>query len=330
VTYSLSDLSVCRFLVLPGLLENSSQSRYNFPMKNLLQLLAVLLLSFPAVSQQQADLTFDASVKNPAYTTTHPKVLFDEAHFNFHTAGGRYKPFADLIGNDGYRVTSNKEKFTPQTLNGYEVLVIANAGAAQATSADARKSAFTDEECDAVRDWVRGGGALLLIADHAPAGSAAANLASRFGVDMSKGYTADPATYERVVLDASWIRFSRRQKNLGDHPITRGRNASERINSVLSFTGQSLKGPKESTALLKLSTEAYDVDDPGSPEKAKMTSAGGRAQALAMPFGKGRVVVFGEAAMLTAQNRNFGMNYPGTDDRQLVLNVMHWLTGLLK
>ena len=49
-----------------------------------------------------------------------------------------------------------------------------------------------------------------------------------------------------------------------------------------------------------------------------------------MPFDKGRVVVFGEAAMLTAQNKNFDLNYPGTDDRQLVLNVIHWLTGLLK
>ncbi len=32
----------------------------------------------------------------------HP--LFDEAHNNFHTAGGRYKPFAELIANDGYKV----------------------------------------------------------------------------------------------------------------------------------------------------------------------------------------------------------------------------------
>lgn len=299
-------------------------------MKNLSSLLAILLLSVPAFSQQQADLTFDASVKNPAYTTAHPKVLFDEAHFNFHTAGGRYKPFADLISNDGYRVSSNKEKFTAQSLNGYEVLVIANAGAAQASDADARKPAFTADECDAVREWVRGGGALLLIADHSPAGWAAANLGSRFGVDMSKGYTGDPVNYDRIALDASWIRFSRAQKNLGDHAITRGRDASERINSVLTFTGQSLKGPKESSPLLKLSAQAYDVDDLSNPANARMTSAAGRAQALAMPFGKGRVIVFGEAAMLTAQNRNFGLNYPGTDDRQLVLNVMHWLTGLLK
>jgi len=37
--------------------------------------------------------------------------------------------------------------------------------------------------------------------------------------------------------------------------------------------------------------------------------------------------MFGEVLMLTAQNTNLGMNYPGTDDRQLTLNVMHRLTG---
>ena len=293
-------------------------------------LIFVLTIAPIASSQQQADLTFDASVKNPAYATTHPSVLIDEAHFNFHTASGRYKPFADLISNDGYRVTPNKEKFTAESLHAFDILVISNAGAAQPSNADASKPAFSDAECDAVREWVRAGGALLLIADHAPAGAAAANLSARFGVDMSKGFTADPTNYERVSLDVSWIRFSRANKNLGDHPITRGRDASEHINSVLSFTGQSLKGPKESAAFLKLSAQAYDVDDLNNPDKAKITAAAGRAQAVALPFGKGRVVVFGEAAMLTAQNRNFGMNYPGTDNKQFVLNVMHWLSGLLK
>ena len=289
------------------------------------------MLAIAAFSQQQADNTFDARVAKPAYTGTHPKVLFDEAHNNFHKAGGRYKPFADLITNDGYQVVPNSKKFEKQTLEGYDVLVIANAiGAADLDSAEASNSAFSEQECDAVRDWVRQGGALLLIADHAPAGGAAATLASRFGVDMSKAYTGDPVNFERVVMDVSWILFSRANKALGDHPITRGRDATERINRVMSFTGQSLKGPKESVELLKLSNAAYDVVKFGSPTEAKAVSAAGRAQALAMPFGKGRVVVFGEAAMLSAQNANFGMNYPGTDNRQLVLNVMHWLTGLLK
>jgi hypothetical protein len=53
-----------------------------------------------------------------------------------------------------------------------------------------------------------------------------------------------------------------------------------------------------------------------------------------MQFGKGRVVVIGEAAMLTAQvvgsaRLPLGMNYPGNDNRQLALNIMHWLTGAL-
>jgi hypothetical protein len=280
--------------------------------------------------QQQADPTFDASVARPAYTTSHPKVLFDEAHFNFHTTTGRYKPFASLITNDGYQVTPNKRAFSAESLSGFDVLVIANAGASQENAADRTKPAFTDAECDAVREWVRNGGALLLIADHAPAGSAAAILSSRFGVDMSKGFTADPLNYDPPTLNPSWIRYTRAKKNLADHPITRGRDAGERINSVLTFTGQSLKGPKESTALLQLSPSAYDAFDIDDPMKATTSSAAGRAQAVALAFGKGRVVVTGEAAMLTAQNQNFGMNYPGTDDRQFALNIMHWLTGLLK
>lgn len=53
-----------------------------------------------------------------------------------------------------------------------------------------------------------------------------------------------------------------------------------------------------------------------------------------MKFGKGRVVALGEAAMLTAQlgganQTPFGMNRPGTDDRQLALNIMHWLSKLI-
>ena len=280
--------------------------------------------------EQQADLSFDASVKRPAYTTTHPKVAIDEAHFNYHTATGRYKPFANLVTNDGYAVSANKEKFNAQSLSAFNVLVIANAGAAQPNSADQRKPAFTPEECDAVREWVRGGGALLLIADHAPAGDAAAILSERFGIDMSKGFTADPVNYERAWMDAGWIRFTREKRSLADHAITRGRDASERVNSVLTFTGQSLKGPAGSTEVLKLSNQAYDVFDPGHPDKAKMVSAAGRAQAVALTFGKGRVFVSGEAAMFTAQETNFGLNYPGTDDKQYVLNVMRWLTGLLK
>ena len=275
------------------------------------------------IPAQQADPNFDASVSNPAYTKKHPKVLFDEAHNNVHSSSGLYKPFVDLISNDGYVVVANKEKFQPSTLAGYDVLVIVNAAGPRGQRAN---PAFTDEEADTVRDWVQAGGSLLFIADHAPMGAAAEVLARRFGVDMSKGYTDDPSSQDKELGD---ILFSRDNKLLGDHAITRGRDSDARINRVVTFTGQSLRGPKDSIAFLKLPDTAVDTFP---PNKATV-SAAGRAQGIAMKFGKGRLIALGEAGMLSAQvdnkGRAFGMNYRNTDNRQLALNIMHWLSRLL-
>ena len=117
---------------------------------------------------------FDVSVAHPAYTEKHPSVLFDEAHHNFHTASGRYKAFADLVTNDGYRVVPNKEVLTPEGLADRNILIIANAMADRGNA----KSAFTESECDCVQNWVKTGGSLLLITDHEPFGSASEELES--------------------------------------------------------------------------------------------------------------------------------------------------------
>jgi len=285
------------------------------------------------MAQQVADPNFDTKVAHPAYTKNGPKVLFDEAHHNFHTASGRYKPFADLITNDGYQVTPNKEKFSAATLKGFDILVISNAlGAEEMDMAEASNPAFTDAESDAVRDWVKAGGALLLIADHAPMGAANQILADRFGVNMSKMFTIDNENSDKESNNPGFIVYTRESGRLADHPITRGRNESERINKIIAFTGQSLKGPPDSFAFMRLADSAVDAM-PG--ENANRTSAAGRAQGIAMKAGKGRVVVLGEAAMLSAQlagpnKMQFGMNRPGIDNRQFALNIMHWLSGILK
>jgi hypothetical protein len=280
---------------------------------------------------QRADPNFDTKVARPAYANAArpPRVLFDEAHFNFHTAGGRYKPFADLIANDGYAVIPNREKFSRELLQKGEILVIANAlGADGMGQPGASDPAFTDAECDAVRDWIKDGGALLFITDHAPMGAAAECLAKRFDVSMSKGATSDPANSEGG--DTSLV-FTRQNHLLGDHPITRGREDSERVNRVQTFTGTSLKGPEGSIPILKLADTAVDL----SFNDDKPVSAAGRAQGLALRFGQGRVVILGEAAELSAQvigleGEKFGMNVPGLDNRQMALNIMHWLSGLLE
>ena len=301
-------------------------------MKRALTLCAFLLcLSVVGAAQQLADPEFNTNVANPAYSKSEPRVLFDEAHHNFHTTDGRYKPFADLLRNDGYRIVRNRQPFTKESLSSFKVLIIANAlGAEEMDDDGADASAFTEEECQAVQEWVKGGGALLLIADHAPFGGAATSLANRFGVDMSKGFTYDQAN--SVEGSPSILIFSRDNKLLTSHPITEGRDQNERLNRVQSFTGQSLKGPADSVAILKLADTAKDSPDRNTDASV---SAAGRAQAIALKFGKGRVVVQGEAAMLSAQisgaeKYKMGMNVPGNDNRQYALNLMHWLSGLLK
>jgi hypothetical protein len=63
-------------------------------------------------------------------------------------------------------------------------------------------------------------------------------------------------------------------------------------------------------------------------------SSAGRAQAVALKFGRGRVVVLGEGDTLSAEiygnpPRRVGMNVPECDNRQLALNLAHWLSGLM-
>ncbi len=293
--------------------------------------LLVILVGVAAHSQQTADPHFNTKVDSPAFTKNFPRVLFDEAHYNSETTNGRYKPFANLLFNDGYHLAVNRKPFTKGSLRTFKILVIVNPlGAEDVDDDGAEGPAFTTAECDTVHDWIRGGGALLLVAD-APFGPAAEILAKRLEVDLSKGYTTDPANSDKESNDPSVIVYSRENNLLAAHAIPNGRGEAERVNRVMTFTGQSLKGPKGSEAFLKLADTA--VDNIVAPVKSG--SATGRAQGIAYRLGKGRVVVLGDAAMLSAQvtgsdNRLLGINIPDIDNKQLALNIMHWLSGLLK
>lgn len=138
-----------------------------------------LICAASTFAQQSADPHFDTTVRAPTFTKNFPRVLFDEAHNNFHTTTGRYKPFADLMFNDGYQLVVNRQPFSKSSLKNFKILVIANAlGAEDMDDDGADQSAFTEAEADAVRDFVKDGGSLLLIADHAPFGAAAKILRS--------------------------------------------------------------------------------------------------------------------------------------------------------
>lgn len=284
------------------------------------------------------DPSYDTRVAAPAYAAGGPKVLYDEAHRNLHASTGGYKPFVDLLRNDGYQVEVLREPFTLERLAGAAVLMIVCAvGANPANDAPA----FSEAEIETVERWVREGGSLLLVADHWPFGPAAQALAARLGVDMSGGMVQEPEHFEAGLGDTHVV-FTRENGLLREHPVTEGASPDERVTRVLTFTGTSLRAEPPAVAFLELGRAALDypptppsIEQDGRDVRVSMNygepgPAAGRAQGIALELGAGRVVVLGESGMLRAyhdQNDTpIGMNYPGYDNRKLGLNLLHWLS----
>lgn len=290
-------------------------------------LLAAALLPRAAIAQQQhADPHFRPRLRRAAYAGSGPIVLVDSAHRNFHTLDGGYAPFGLLLQADGYQLRAGTTAFSAQSLAGIDLLVIANA-----RSTGSADSAFTPDEIAAVRTWVEDGGSLLLIADHAPFGTAARAMAAAFGVSLDTGF----AVVRQNGKTTANIEF--RGRLLGDHPILQGRDASERVKAVKSFTGKSMSIPADATGLLLLPSDALGVLKEADIEALSHGGTvpgmhiGGRAQAIASDFGRGRIVVAGEAAMFSEQILPWGdrVGLNSDDDQQFVLNLVHWLSRLI-
>ena len=70
-------------------------------------------------------------------------------------------------------------------------------------------------------------------------------------------------------------------------------------------------------------------------DKTPKFNVEGWSQGAFKKHGKGRIVVFGEAAMFSAQlagpnQIKMGMNNPvAPENYQLLLNIIHWLDGIL-
>jgi hypothetical protein len=291
--------------------------------------LIVLLTATGIVSAQQvADLKYRPPIPRPAYEAGKgPRVAIDEAHHNFHTAEGRYKPFAELLRRDGYRVDGLRQLFSAESLKNVDVLVISNALHERNAEdwSPPNPSAFTKDEIAALHSWVEKGGSLFLIADHAPFPAAASDLARAFGLEFSNG----------VATAGHWNRDSKepfeRGTGLKESAITRGRTDEEKVTKVATFTGSAFKPPKDATPVLVFGAKSKSHErNAGGKGEPKTVPIEGWCQGAVMKVGKGRVAVFGEAAMFSAQlagKEPMGMNAPeAKQNHQLLLNIMHWLS----
>lgn len=275
-----------------------------------------------------ADVVVRYDIETPAYPAGQgPIVRIDEGHNNFHTAGGTYKPFASFLERDGYRVLPSRSKLTTETLESCRILVISDPMPLHDGS-----SPFTTQEVETLRVWVAGGGSLFLITDHLPDPAAVEQLAAAFDITVNNGYVLNgyPDREERPLV------FTRSNGTLGTHVITDGSKASEKIESVATFSGCAFQTGPEFTSLLVfgpgkkswMPQKRYDFK-PDTPT----VDVAGWCQGAVAEIDDGKIAFFGEAAMFTAQlfgpeRFPVGMNCPvARDNARFLLNIVHWLSG---
>jgi len=297
---------------------------------SLIQVVCMFLLCNTTLSQQVADSAYSPEITNPAYTRGKgPLIYIDEGHYNFHTKDGRYLPFARVLEKDGYRTEGYKGSFDAKRLKKAGILVISNA-LNEANTQNwylPNPSAFTPAEIETVRKWVNDGGSLFLIADHMPMAGAAADLASAFGFTFYNGFALDTSNTGPAF-------FRREDKLLCDNRITNGRNGNEKVNTAVTFTGQAFSIPEKASSILTFNKK-YTIFMPDTAwvfnSSTRTMSASGLSQGAFMNYGQGKVVIFGEAAMFTAQlagpgRSPAGMNSPfAAENYKLLLNIIHWL-----
>jgi hypothetical protein len=248
---------------------------------------------------------------------------------------GRYAPFAGLLRRDGFRVAGHRGRFTAASLQGARILVIANALGDDGPWELPARPAFTAEEVATLVRWVEGGGSLMLVADHMPFPGSAHALGQALGVEWTDGFAMFSAQDRGIFV-------LRRGDGLqGDTPVTSGRSAAARVDSIKVFTGSAFRlAPGASgrpvlvhgPGIRDFQPQTAWVFLPGTPAP----DAAGTLVGAILERGAGRVAVFGEAAMFSAQlagaaQATMGFNDQGAaQNAQFALNTLHWLAGLLE
>lgn len=279
-----------------------------------------------AAPGQVANPDFEAKVDQPAVASSKEAPIFciDEGHDNFHTLEGRYAPFAEVLHADGYRVTATTGLLSAEALAKCDVLVIANA--LDESNANSwtlpTPSPFTADEIAAVHAWVEGGGGLWLIADHMPFAGAAQELAAAFGFELANGFAV------RDGQPADTDVFTRDNGGLATHPATEG------VERVATFTGHGFRGPEQAQSILLLGSDYILLEpqtawqfDANTPRR----DVAGWLQGATLELGKGRMVMFGEAAMFTSQvvggGPPVGLDHPdAAGNTRLLRNLARWLS----
>lgn len=288
-----------------------------------------LICCLPVFAQQRVDPDFvpDPITKPEYLRGTGPVIWFDEGHGNLVTVKGYFAPMAEVLKADGYRVSSMNLALTSSILKDKRILVIGEPGGDPdfAVSSNKELSVFSPEEIDAVKGWVLGGGSLLLLVDHMPTSGAATELASAFGFKLLNGFLLNWDTWDPTI-------FSRKEGTLLAHAVTGNARGFEEVSKVAAFFGSGFEAD-EVEPILKAGS-GNEIFFPAEPWRITETTLKKNAVGMLMggvkKIGKGRIAVFSDASMFSAQiskgGAKMGMNHPEAPDNQkLLINTVRWL-----
>lgn len=252
-----------------------------FTENKIIIILILFLLTFPLI----------LSLNIASAETNNTKVLFDETgpylgkFFTIHNMGTYGSSgFATLLEENGYTVSTLTEgPITSDKLKGYNVLIIMG-----------EYRNYTDEEVNAIKDFVNNGGGLLLVANvwgdiDGDQNFAYNKIARSFGVDF--------ANNEIVTNDQNYIFYFNVVEitNITPHPVTAN------VEKFYHMTGTYIKNPGPSTVLA--TTDSYTWGDVGFTTSEGQTESnykkdpnersGPLPVISALDYGKGKVVFIG-------------------------------------
>lgn len=279
--------------------------------------------SLGGFSQPVPDTVYRVTIAEPMFESGKgPKILIDEAHNNLHRKEGGLFAFTRMMEEDGAQVFANEKKFTKSVLEEFDVLLIVNPlhDSNVGNWQNPCPSAFSIKEIAAIVNWVKDGGRLLLVADHMPYGGAVQDLAKEFEVEWSNSFAIRNGQHWPPSV------FTKESNTLRNSPV------SNELSQIASFSGSVFKAPKEAIPLLVFDS-SHEILMPEVAwqfsEETKHLTADGWHQGACLDYGQGKVLLLGEAAMITAQiagGQKAGMNIlEAPENGQLALNIFRWL-----
>jgi len=180
----------------------------------------------------------------------------------------------------------------------------------------------------------------MLVADHMPFPGGATDLADALGFSLSNSYVMrakSPLLVGKPDPEHNMIKFQNSDGSLKPSPIFKGREGyDEAVDLVVSFTGEAfwikpqsqakplLSFPEGTVGLLPSVADGFSAATP-------MIKTVGMLQGATVQFGEGKVAMFGEASMFSAQlsatppepSWEQGMNNPAAPQNfQFALNVL--------